>query len=88
MKQIDMRDGPIGTKIVQFSIPLFLTYLIQLLYHTTDTLIAGRFLGTDPQAAVGAAANALLYQLSYTSEALQKLLAKYIIICYTESVFA
>ncbi len=46
-----MRDGPIGTKIVQFSIPLFLTYLIQLLYHTTDTLIVGRFLGTDPQAA-------------------------------------
>ena len=42
MKQIDMRDGPIGTKIVQFSIPLFLTYLIQLLYHTTDTLIVGR----------------------------------------------
>lgn len=57
MKQIDMRDGPIGTKIVQFSIPLFLTYLIQLLYHTTDTLIVGRFLGTDPQAAVGAGGN-------------------------------
>lgn len=52
-----MRDGPIGTKIVQFSIPLFLTYLIQLLYHTTDTLIVGRFLGTDPQAAVGAGGN-------------------------------
>ena len=57
MKQIDMRDGPIGRNIVLFSFPLFLTYLIQLLYHTTDTLIVGRFLGTDPQAAVGAGGN-------------------------------
>lgn len=51
MKQIDMREGPIWSRILAFSIPLFLTYLIQLLYHTTDTLIVGRFLGTDVQAA-------------------------------------
>lgn len=57
MKQIDMREGPIGNRIVRFSFPLLLTYLIQLLYHTTDTLIVGRFLGTDPQAAVGAGGN-------------------------------
>ena len=52
-----MREGPIGKQIVRFSFPLFLTFLIQLLYHTTDTLIVGRFLGTDPQAAVGAGGN-------------------------------
>ena len=57
MRQVDMREGPIGKRIVLFSFPLFLTYLIQLLYHTTDTLIVGRFLGTDPQAAVGAGGN-------------------------------
>lgn len=57
MKQVDMREGPIGKQIVRFSFPLFLTFLIQLLYHTTDTLIVGRFLGTDPQAAVGAGGN-------------------------------
>lgn len=57
MKQVDMREGPIGKRILAFSFPLFLTYLIQLLYHTTDTLIVGRFLGTDPQAAVGAGGN-------------------------------
>lgn len=52
-----MRQGSIGKQIVLFSVPLFLTYLIQLLYHTTDTLIVGRFLGTDAQAAVGAGGN-------------------------------
>ena len=57
MKQNDMREGPIWSRILAFSIPLFLTYLIQLLYHTTDTLIVGRFLGTDAQAAVGAGGN-------------------------------
>lgn len=57
MKPVDMLSGPIGKSVIAFSIPLFLTYLIQLMYHTTDTLIVGRFLGTDPQAAVGAGGN-------------------------------
>ncbi|MBQ2437542.1 MAG: MATE family efflux transporter, partial [Clostridia bacterium] len=57
MKQVDMLSGPIGKSVITFSIPVFLTYLIQLMYHTTDTLIVGRFLGTDPQAAVGAGGN-------------------------------
>lgn len=35
MRQVDMREGPNGKRIVLFSFPLFLTYLIQLLYHTT-----------------------------------------------------
>ncbi len=57
MKNVNMLEGPIGKRVIQFSVPVFLTYLIQLLYHTTDTLIVGRFLGTDPQAAVGAGGN-------------------------------
>ena len=54
MKQVNMLNGPIWKSVVSFSIPVFLTYLIQLLYYTTDTIFVGRFLGTNAQAAVGA----------------------------------
>ena len=36
MKQVDMLSGPIGKSVITFSIPVFLTYLIQLMYHTTE----------------------------------------------------
>lgn len=57
MKQVDMLKGSVWKSIVRFSVPMFLTYLIQLLYHTTDTLFVGRFLGTEAQAAVGTSGN-------------------------------
>lgn len=57
MKQVNMLDGSVSKSIVRFSVPMFLTYLIQLLYHTTDTLFVGRFLGTNAQAAVGTGGN-------------------------------
>ena len=57
MKPVNMLEGPVSKSIVRFSVPMFLTYLIQLLYHTTDTLFVGRFLGTNAQAAVGTGGN-------------------------------
>ncbi len=54
MKKVNMLEGSVTRSIVMFSIPMYLTYLIQLLYYTTDTIFVGRFLGTDAQAAVGA----------------------------------
>ena len=52
-----MLNGSVRKSIVRFSVPMFFTYLIQLLYHTTDTLFVGRFLGTGAQAAVGTSGN-------------------------------
>lgn len=57
MKPVNMLEGPVSKSIVRFSVPMFLTFLIQLLYHTTDTLFVGRFLGTNAQAAVGTGGN-------------------------------
>lgn len=57
MKPVNMLEGSIWKSVVRFSVPMFFTYLIQLLYHTTDTLFVGRFLGTEAQAAVGTAGN-------------------------------
>lgn len=57
MMHLDMLRGPVWKSVLGFSVPMLLTYLIQLLYHTTDTLFVGRFLGTGAQAAVGTGGN-------------------------------
>ena len=38
--------------IVRFSIPLMLTGILQLAYNTADSVIVGKYLGTDALAAV------------------------------------
>lgn len=40
---IDMCHGPLFSKIVLFSIPLFLTGLLQLLFHLADMVVLGQF---------------------------------------------
>lgn len=57
MRPFNMLEGSVWKSVVRFSVPMFFTYLIQLLYHTTDTLFVGRFLGTNAQAAVGTGGN-------------------------------
>ena len=54
MRKVNMLEGSVPRSIVAFSVPVFLTYLIQLLYYATDTIFVGRFLGTDAQASLGA----------------------------------
>lgn len=50
----DMTQGSPMRLILGFSIPLLLGFLFQQLYNVVDTIIVGRFLGTDNLAAVGA----------------------------------
>lgn len=50
----DMTKGSPMKLILGFSIPLFFGFLFQQLYSLVDTVIVGRFLGTDNLAAVGA----------------------------------
>lgn len=53
-KTIDMTQGSIGRGLILFSIPLFLSSLIQQMYNTVDLLFVGNFLGKESAAAVGA----------------------------------
>ena len=52
-----MTEGPIGSTIVKFCIPMILGQLFQQLYNTTDALIVGRMLGARALASVSATGN-------------------------------
>lgn len=51
--QINMTEGPIFIKLLQFSIPLIFSSLLQLLFNAADIVVLGRFAGDNSLAAVG-----------------------------------
>ena len=53
---LDLTEGPILRKLLMFALPLMLNSVIEALYSTADTVMMGRFAGTDAMAAVGASA--------------------------------
>ena len=50
---IELTRGPIFRGLIRFALPLMLGNLLQQLYNVADTLIVGRFVGSDALAAVG-----------------------------------
>ena len=50
---MDMCRGPLLRKIVIFSIPLICSGILQLLFHTADLIVLGRFASYQALAAVG-----------------------------------
>jgi len=50
---LDMTEGSIWRHLTHFSIPMAVGLLFQQLYNTVDTLVVGRFVGQQAQAAVG-----------------------------------
>jgi putative MATE family efflux protein len=51
----DMTKGSIPKHLVSFAVPLILGNFFQLTYNAADSIIVGRFVGTDALAAVGTA---------------------------------
>lgn len=51
----DMTNGSISKHLIQFAIPLVLGNFFQLTYNAVDSIIVGRFVGTEALAAVGTA---------------------------------
>ena len=49
----DLTTGRITSKLLKFAFPLMVGNVLQQFYNVADTLIVGRFLGTDALAAVG-----------------------------------
>ena len=52
--RMDMCHGPLFGKIVLFTVPLMLTYILQLMFHAADLIVVGRFAPGQALAAVGA----------------------------------
>ena len=53
-KNIDMTQGPIGSRLVAFTVPILLGELFQHFYTLADSAIIGNFAGRSALAAVGA----------------------------------
>lgn len=51
----DMTKGPVMKTMLLFAVPMILGNLLQQGYNVADTLIVGRYLGSDALAAVGSA---------------------------------
>lgn len=51
---LDLTEGPILRKLLMFALPLMFNSVIDSLYSTADTVMMGRFAGTEAMAAVGA----------------------------------
>jgi len=51
--EIDMCNGPILPKMLQFTLPLMASSLLQLFFNTADIIVVGRFAGDNSLAAVG-----------------------------------
>lgn len=61
----DMTVGKPATVMLQFTLPILLSQLFQQLYNTADSLIVGRFLGTDALAAVSSSGNLIFLLVSF-----------------------
>ena len=53
--------------ILSFAFPVFLSQVFQQLYNTADSLIVGRFLGTEALAAVSSSGTLIFLMISFFS---------------------
>ena len=49
---VRMTEGPIGKNIIRFALPVFWGNLFQQLYNIVDSVVVGKFAGSDALAAV------------------------------------
>ena len=52
----DLTEGPLGKKILIFSVPLMLSNLLQVLFNMADIAVIGQFAGSLSLGAVGSTA--------------------------------
>ena len=56
VKKVDMTQGPILGRLLQFCIPIFLGLVFQQFYNLVDSVIVGKYVSADALAAVGTCA--------------------------------
>jgi len=52
-RTLDMTEGPVFSQIIFFALPIMLSSILQLLFNAADTIVVGRFAGSEALAAVG-----------------------------------
>ena len=75
-----MTQGNPYKLILEFTLPIFLSQVFQQLYNTADSLIVGRFLGTEALAAVSSSGTLIFLMISFfagTSQGAGVVIARY-----------
>ena len=70
MNTTHTKDMTVGTPwrlIASFAFPVFLSHVFQQLYNTADSLIVGKYLGTDSLAAVSSSGPLIFLMVSFFS---------------------
>ena len=62
-----LTSGSVQRRIIEFAIPLFLGNLFQQLYNAADSLIVGRYLGSNSLAAVSTSGNLIFLIVGFFS---------------------
>lgn len=62
---LDMTKGRPAGLMLRFAFPIFLSQLFQQLYNTADTMIVGRYLGTEALAAVSSSGTLIFLLISF-----------------------
>ncbi len=53
IRETNLAEGAIFKKLIWFSLPMIAGNILQQIYNLVDTLVVGRFIGSDALAAVG-----------------------------------
>ena len=61
MKEINMTTGSATKKILLYTLPILIGNVFQQIYSLSDTLVVGRFLGSEALAAVGASSALMVF---------------------------
>ena len=61
----DLTQGNPFKLILNFSVPLFFSFLLQQIYNIVDTIIVGQYLGKDALAAVGSTASVNFFVVGF-----------------------
>ena len=64
LKDISLLEGSVTKSLWLFSLPMILGNLLQQLYNIADTLIVGRYLGSDALASVGSSFTLMVFLTS------------------------
>ena len=60
-----LTEGNPYTAIIKFALPIFLSQVFQQLYNTADSVIVGKYLGTDALAAVSSSGTLIYLMISF-----------------------
>ena len=52
-RSMDMTEGPLFSKVLFFALPIMISGILQLAFNAADTIVVGRYAGSEALAAVG-----------------------------------